>query len=107
MANDPTDVGCGPEHVAGMAAINIFHCPLQRDRMAAVVADDTLGLAGRARGVEDVKRIGCCDWKTVVRLGRGHRLIPIQIAYSDKLGMLNGALMEVRLLALLYCVATS
>src|SRR5947207_15354780 len=97
MANDPTDVGCGPEHVAGMAAINIFHCPLQRDRMAAVVADDALGLAGRARGVEDVNRSGSCNWTTVWRLGGGNGLFQFLSPPGTSPGCLLGPWKVVRL----------
>ena len=53
-------------------------------RVATVVANHALGLAGRAEGVEDVERIGCCHRNTVVGIGRGHCFIPIEIASSDK-----------------------
>src|SRR6267154_701661 len=44
-----------------VGAVKILHRPLQRDHVAAVVADHALRDAGGARGVEDIERIGGAD----------------------------------------------
>ena len=61
MADHPADVRGGPEHLARLDAVEVAHRPFQRDHVAAIVAHDALGLAGRARGVEHVERIGRGD----------------------------------------------
>ncbi len=58
MADDPADIGGGPIHLARLDAVDSVHRPVQRDHVAAIVAHDALGLAGRARGIEDIERIG-------------------------------------------------
>ena len=44
VADDPADVGGGPAHVARADVVDVRHRPVQRDRVAAVVAHDALGL---------------------------------------------------------------
>ena len=61
VADHPADVGGRPEHLARLNAVDVGHRPFERDHVAAVVADDALGLAGRAGGVEDVERVGGGD----------------------------------------------
>ena len=61
MADHPADVGGRPEDLAGLDAELVPHRPFERDHVAAIVAHDALGLAGRAGGVEDVERIGGGD----------------------------------------------
>ena len=58
VADHPADVGGGPEDLAGIDAVDVLHRPGERHAVAAVVAHHALGLAGRARGVEDVQRVG-------------------------------------------------
>src|SRR5947207_529410 len=84
MANDPTDVGCGPEHVAGMAAINIFHRPLQRDRMAAVV--DAYGKLARSKAAEHhgVDRPDACTGKHChYRFGNHRHINDDAVAFAN------------------------
>ena len=59
MAHDPAHVRSRPVHVAGLDAVDVLHAPAERHRVAAVVAHHALGLARRARGIEDVERVGC------------------------------------------------
>ena len=61
MADHPADVGGRPESLARLDAEFVPHRPFQRDHVAAIVAHDPLGLAGRARRVDDVERIGGGD----------------------------------------------
>ena len=65
VADDPADIGGGPVHVAGLGVVDVPHGPQQRDGVPAVVAHDALGLAGGARRVEHVERVG---------RGDGHRV---------------------------------
>ena len=58
MTDHPADVAGRPEHFARTNIVEAAHGPGQRYGVAAAVADDALGLAGRATGVENVKRIG-------------------------------------------------
>ena len=57
VPDHPADVRGGPEHVARIDPVDGLHAPVQRHRMAAVVAHHALGLAGGAGGVEDVERV--------------------------------------------------
>ena len=61
MADHPADVGRRPEGLARLDPELVPHRPFQRDHVPAIVADDALGLAGRARGVDDVERVGGGD----------------------------------------------
>ena len=63
MSDDPADVGCGPEHLAGLDPVKILHRPQQSDHVTAIVAHDALGGACAPRRVEDVERVGSlhCD----------------------------------------------
>src|SRR5690606_37044509 len=57
VSDDPTDIRSGPEHVARIDAVDIPHRPVQRHEMPGSMAHDTLWLAGRARGIEDIGRV--------------------------------------------------
>jgi hypothetical protein len=57
MPDDPADVRSRPVHLAGPDSVDVSHHPVERDEVPAVVSDDPLRLAGRARGVEDVERV--------------------------------------------------
>ena len=80
VADDPADVGRGPEDVAGVGVVDVRHRPLQGDRVAAVVADDALRPSCRARRVQDVERIGRRDRHRIGRRGRGDLLGPVEVA---------------------------
>ena len=80
MADDPADIGRGPEDLAGLHAIDVFHRPVQHHHMAAIVPHHALGLARRAGGVEDVERVERADRNAVRRLGGGHGLFPVNVA---------------------------
>ena len=54
--------------------------------MAAIVPDHAFRLAGRARGVEDVERIGRRDRHAIGRRSAGDRLIPILVAAGHQAG---------------------
>ena len=58
MPDHPADIGRAPIHFARLDAVEIFHRPFQRDHVAAMVAHHAFRNAGRARGVENVERIG-------------------------------------------------
>ena len=58
VADHPADVGAAPPDLARLDAVEVLHRPFQRDHMPAIVAHDALRLARRARGVEDIERIG-------------------------------------------------
>ncbi len=55
--------------------------------MAAIVAHDALGLAGRAGGVENVKRVGGLDRHAVDRMRPGHAIVPVEVPLRDQLGL--------------------
>ena len=76
MADHPADIGCAPPDLAGVDAIEILHRPFQRDHVAAIVAQHALGNAGRARGVEDVERIGSEHGHAFAGLGVVDRVLP-------------------------------
>ena len=58
VADHPADVGRRPIDFARRDAIDVLHRPFERDHVAAIVADDALGLAGGSGGIEDVERVG-------------------------------------------------
>ncbi len=58
VADHPADVGGGEHGLAGATDEDVLHRRRQRHGIAAGVALHALGLAGRARGVEDVGRLG-------------------------------------------------
>jgi len=43
MADHPTDIGGGEEDLAGLDAVDVLERPVQRHRVAAIVAHDALG----------------------------------------------------------------
>src|SRR5262249_47913208 len=58
MTDYPSDVRRGPEDLAGADSVDCLHAPSEGDGVAAIIADDALRNPGRARGVQDVERIG-------------------------------------------------
>ncbi|MGY3427087.1 hypothetical protein ACVWZW_007591 [Bradyrhizobium sp. F1.13.4] len=48
VADHPADVGAAPPDLTRLDAIEVEHGPFHRDEMAAIVAHDALGNAGRA-----------------------------------------------------------
>ena len=88
VADHPADVGGGPPHFARIDAVEIFHRPFERDHVAAIVAHHAFRPPGRARGVENVERIGRSHRHAVIdRAGVNERMIanrrPIMIAAGD------------------------
>ena len=61
MADNPTHIGCRPEHFARLDVVDGAHRPGQRHHVAAIVAHHALWLAGRAGCVENVERVGRID----------------------------------------------
>ena len=84
VADHPADIRSGPIHVAGFGVVDVFHGPHQRDGVPAVVADDSLRPARRARGVEHVQRVGGGDGHRVDGLGVGHHLVPVEVAAGQR-----------------------
>lgn len=80
VADHPADVGDPPPDVAGLHAVDSADRVAHRDRVATVVADDTLGLTGGARGVHDVQRIAAGHRQRIGRLGGGEAVLPVQVA---------------------------
>jgi hypothetical protein len=67
MTHHPAHVRGGPEDISSIDAVDVFHRPVQRHRVASVVPHDALGHAGGARGVEDVE--GVCGFHRHARGG--------------------------------------
>ena len=80
VAHDPADIGGAPIDLAGFYAIEVLHRPGERHAVAAGVAHHALGLASRARGVEDVERIGRLHRHARRRLGSRQCLVPVEVA---------------------------
>ena len=91
VADDPADVGGGPIDLARLDAVKVFHGPFERDHVAAVVAHHALRHAGRARGVEHVKRVGGGDRhalrRPAVRPRGGDGLGPLLVAAGRHRGV--------------------
>mmetsp|Transcript_6896 Transcript_6896/g.10918 ORF Transcript_6896/g.10918 Transcript_6896/m.10918 type:complete len:278 (-) Transcript_6896:750-1583(-) len=45
VAYDPTDIGCGPKHLARVDLIDVLHRPIERNQMARGGAHNALGCA--------------------------------------------------------------
>ncbi len=80
VPDHPADVRRGPEHVAGRHAVDVAQAPLQRDRVAAVVAHHALGHPRGARRVEDVERVGRLDRDRAGRRRARDRALPVDVA---------------------------
>ena len=80
VADHPADVRGRPEDLARVHVVDVRHAPRERHRVPAVVAHDALGTAGRARGVEDVERVGRLHRHAPGRLGAGDDRIPVEVA---------------------------
>ena len=76
VADHPTDVGRAPPDLARIDAVEILHRPFERDHVAAIVAHHAFRDAGRARGVENVERIGGGDRHAFAGLGVFDRVLP-------------------------------
>src|SRR5438045_4047560 len=97
MTDYPADIGGGPEHFVRLHAVDVPQRPVERDRMPAIVADDALGDAGRARGIEDVERIGR-EHRHAVRLSRCRgKLPPVVVVSGHQLGMAHRPLQADRI----------
>ena len=94
MPDHPADVGCRPVDVPGLDIIDVRHRPLQRHRMPAIVADDAFRLAGGARSVEDVERIGRLDRHRRQLLDPVMRLVPFEITSRHQIGCQRLALVD-------------
>src|SRR6185369_2738120 len=91
------DVGRRPERLAWLDAELVPHGPFELHHMTAGVAHDALGLAGRARGVDDVERIGrrkrravdlasacLADMLGVVEVAAGNEVAGLLFALDDE-----------------------
>src|SRR5450755_3854649 len=87
VTHDPADIGRRPEHLARLHVVDVLHRPLQRHRVPAGVAHDSLCLTGRARRVQDVQRIGGIDGHASGRLGAGHGVGPRDVTVGMKLSL--------------------
>ena len=85
VADDPTDIGCGPIDFARLRVVDVAHAPQQCHRMSAVVADDALRLTGGAGGVQHVQGVGRGDRNRVDGLRIGHQLVPVVVAAGERL----------------------
>ncbi len=98
MADHPADIARRPIDLARIGAVEILHRPFERDHVAAIVAHHALGDAGRARGVEDIKRVGGGDGHALAGLGVFDRVLPhfapVVVAAFDQLGLALRALQD-------------
>ena len=92
MPHGPAEVGGSPEHLTRLHVVHVLHRPEQRDRVSAVVAHHSLGLTGRARGIQNVQWIGGQHRYTRHRHGSGHGLCPVDIAASREIAAVYVAL---------------
>ena len=94
VADHPADIGRRPIDVAGIDAVQHAHRVPQRDRMAAIVAHHPLGPSRRARGVEDVERIGGRHRDRIVRRRRRLGFRQIVVAPRDQFSAFGIALQD-------------
>ena len=80
VPDDPADVGRGPVRLARAHAVDVLHGPLERHRVAAVVAHDALGDARRPGGVEDVERVGRRHRHALGGGRAGEEIAPVEVA---------------------------
>ena len=94
MADHPADVRGGPVHIARVRVVDVRHGPLQRHRVAAIVADHALRLAGGARGVENIERVCRLHRHRGQRFGPFMRRMPFQVTPGDKVRLQRFALID-------------
>ena len=96
VADDPADVGRGPPDLAGVHVVDVRQGPRHRHRVAAVVADDPLGLAGGARRVEHVQGVGGShlDAPCGVRGAGPECDVPVHVPGLDHRGLRLRALLD-------------
>ncbi len=85
MPDHPADVGGRPERVAGAHAKDHPHRIGEGNRVPAIVAHDPLRPPGRARGVDDIERIGRRHRHAIVRRARGFGLGEVLVASGQQL----------------------
>src|SRR5207237_3912380 len=88
VADDPSDVARRPVHLAGLDAVDRLHRVLERDGVAAVVANDSLRAPRRTARVEDVERIRRLYGNARDRLRALERLVPVGIPAGGERGLL-------------------
>ena len=95
MAGDPSDICGAPVSVFFLQIENILRSEVSPDRVSAGGVNDSLGLPGRTRRIENVERMF-----GVERLGRtivgsfGHQLVPPVIASGLQVDGSSGALVH-------------
>ena len=80
MADNPADIGGGPENFARFDIVDVLHRPFQGNGMAAVIPHDAFGFARCSRSVQNIERVSRGDGYTGHSLGVFHQSVPIQIA---------------------------
>ena len=86
MPDDPADIRGGPENLVRRYAVDVRHRPGKRDGVPAIVAHDAFRNAGRARGIENVERIGRQDRHAIGRAGARFQLLPVMVAARHEFG---------------------
>ena len=94
VPDHPADVRGRPVHLAGPDAVDALHAPLERDGVARAVADHALGLAGGARGVEDVEGVGGIDGHALDGRAAGGHLVPVEVASGPEGRLFLGPLKD-------------
>src|SRR5699024_11133225 len=92
MADHPADIGCRPIDLSRLHVVDVPHRPVHRHHVAAARANDALGIAGRARRVENVKRLGTADRDAIGWLGALLERLPFDIPALDQIAALLLAL---------------
>ena len=86
MADDPADIGGGPENIARINVVDRLHGPFQRNHVAAGRAHHAFRLAGGAGGIEDIGGVHRIDGNAVRRGGAGLKRLPFHITLAERSG---------------------
>ena len=84
MAHHPADIAGRPHDIAGREPVDHRDALMQRHGMAAVFADNALGLSRRAAGVEDIEWVGGLDRDARVWGGCGQGGFEIDIVLAHR-----------------------
>ena len=86
VTDDPADIGGGPEHITRINVVEIFHGPVESNRVTSVISQNPFGHTGCPGGIEDVKGIGGFNRHAVSRRAACNQFVPVDVSSFGHIG---------------------